>query len=162
MGQIPRLQKCFSLVATCVFFVSLISAQDAISTITTALHAHDYQQAAELTRAAIQQSPSDPQLWMLQGVALAGLGNKQEALASFHSALKLAPNHLPALQQEAQLYYEAGDLAGVPVLDHILRLKPGDPMSHAMIDRKSTRLNSSHRCISYAVFCLKKKKKKMK
>src|SRR5437764_6158694 len=27
------------------------------------------------------------------------------------------------------------------------------------IDRKSTRLNSSHRCISYAVFCLKKKNK---
>ena len=27
-------------------------------------------------------------------------------------------------------------------------------------DRKSTRLNSSHRCISYAVFCLKKKSKK--
>src|SRR5437762_10528807 len=26
-----------------------------------------------------------------------------------------------------------------------------------MVDRKSTRLNSSHRCISYAVFCLKKK-----
>src|ERR1017187_9767011 len=25
-------------------------------------------------------------------------------------------------------------------------------------DRKSTRLNSSHRCISYAVFCLKKEK----
>src|SRR5437879_9703969 len=30
------------------------------------------------------------------------------------------------------------------------------------LDRKSTRLNSSHRCISYAVFCLKKKKKKKK
>src|SRR5437867_5160822 len=30
------------------------------------------------------------------------------------------------------------------------------------IDRKSTRLNSSHRTISYAVFCLKKKKKKKK
>src|SRR5437763_10226088 len=29
----------------------------------------------------------------------------------------------------------------------------------AEIDRKSTRLNSSHRCISYAVFCLKKKSK---
>src|SRR5437763_8785020 len=27
------------------------------------------------------------------------------------------------------------------------------------VDRKSTRLNSSHRCISYAVFCLKKKNK---
>src|SRR5437762_10440064 len=29
-------------------------------------------------------------------------------------------------------------------------------------DRKSTRLNSSHRCISYAVFCLKKKNNKIK
>src|SRR5437762_6665615 len=34
-------------------------------------------------------------------------------------------------------------------------------VSHVMqlgiSDRKSTRLNASHRCISYAVFCLKKK-----
>src|SRR5690348_17874064 len=30
------------------------------------------------------------------------------------------------------------------------------------VDRKSTRLNSSHPSISYAVFCLKKKKKKIK
>src|SRR2546426_7600504 len=29
---------------------------------------------------------------------------------------------------------------------------------HSRIDRKSTRLNSSHLVISYAVFCLKKKK----
>src|SRR5437762_6263444 len=32
-------------------------------------------------------------------------------------------------------------------------------LPHHQRDRKSTRLNSSHRCISYAVFCLKKKKK---
>src|SRR5437762_5454616 len=32
------------------------------------------------------------------------------------------------------------------------------PDHHVHGDRKSTRLNSSHRCISYAVFCLKKKK----
>src|SRR2546426_9403605 len=32
----------------------------------------------------------------------------------------------------------------------------------ALVDRKSTRLNSSHLVISYAVFCLKKKKKKKK
>src|SRR2546426_8439440 len=30
---------------------------------------------------------------------------------------------------------------------------------HTAVDRKSTRLNSSHLVISYAVFCLKKKKK---
>src|SRR5438034_8410612 len=33
---------------------------------------------------------------------------------------------------------------------------------HSVGDRKSTRLNSSHTVISYAVFCLKKKKKKNK
>src|SRR3712207_8756856 len=34
--------------------------------------------------------------------------------------------------------------------------------SSARLDRKSTRLNSSHANISYAVFCLKKKKKNHK
>src|SRR2546422_8509655 len=36
-----------------------------------------------------------------------------------------------------------------------------DNRNVARIDRKSTRLNSSHGYISYAVFCLKKKKKKI-
>src|SRR2546430_8450919 len=39
-----------------------------------------------------------------------------------------------------------------PALRHI------DPTEAAELDRKSTRLNSSHSQISYAVFCLKKKK----
>src|SRR5438067_9994309 len=36
------------------------------------------------------------------------------------------------------------------------------PSRHPPGDRKSTRLNSSHVSISYAVFCLKKKKKNIK
>src|SRR5690242_4136743 len=36
----------------------------------------------------------------------------------------------------------------------------GRVFAERIIDRKSTRLNSSHMSISYAVFCLKKKKKK--
>src|SRR2546426_2189660 len=47
----------------------------------------------------------------------------------------------------------------VPELARIAPVRPqlvvGDG---AMLDRKSTRLNSSHLVISYAVFCLKKKK----
>src|SRR5690242_21030325 len=38
---------------------------------------------------------------------------------------------------------------------------PADPYEGTLLDRKSTRLNSSHMSISYAVFCLKKKKKKI-
>src|SRR2546430_9788507 len=37
---------------------------------------------------------------------------------------------------------------------------PAQPPARHAPDRKSTRLNSSHSQISYAVFCLKKKKKK--
>src|SRR5690625_6783643 len=37
-------------------------------------------------------------------------------------------------------------------------IRPGEKMFEELLDRKSTRLNSSHVAISYAVFCLKKKK----
>src|SRR5256885_3971436 len=37
-------------------------------------------------------------------------------------------------------------------------LRVGDSRRHPYVDRKSTRLNSSHLVISYAVLCLKKKK----
>src|SRR6266566_6837043 len=44
-------------------------------------------------------------------------------------------------------------------LRHTARAIP--PLSRRARDRKSTRLNSSHLVISYAVFCLKKKKIKI-
>src|SRR5256885_12045134 len=43
-------------------------------------------------------------------------------------------------------------------VDRILRHLHAEPVTeYAIEDRKSTRLNSSHLVISYAVFCLKKK-----
>src|SRR5260221_7016438 len=44
---------------------------------------------------------------------------------------------------------------------HTIPIQPGNSLRNCgvtSIDRKSTRLNSSHTVISYAVFCLKKKK----
>src|SRR5437660_6177866 len=50
--------------------------------------------------------------------------------------------------------------AGEP---RLLRTRhPTSPACRVRRDRKSTRLNSSHVAISYAVFCLKKKKNKIK
>src|SRR5947209_16284576 len=48
--------------------------------------------------------------------------------------------------------------AGIDPLNKLIDRKPDDNV--IKVDRKSTRLNSSHANISYAVFCLKKKKKK--
>src|SRR3712207_737996 len=52
----------------------------------------------------------------------------------------------------------AGELDERPVIN-VLVSTEWATIRTAMIDRKSTRLNSSHANISYAVFCLKKKKK---
>src|SRR5947208_9589672 len=60
--------------------------------------------------------------------------------------------HLDPLVREADFPARLGDDPGlqqIAVCRHVARP-----------DRKSTRLNSSHQIISYAVFCLKKKKKK--
>src|SRR5688572_30944591 len=54
------------------------------------------------------------------------------------------------LQQLVQALLHLVELVRVDLLQVIRRAQ----------DRKSTRLNSSHSQISYAVFCLKKKKKK--
>src|SRR5437764_8955580 len=61
----------------------------------------------------------------------------------------LRPGGVPREQIERVL----GHPLGQPTLD------AESDTSQPLADRKSTRLNSSHRCISYAVFCLKKKKK---
>src|SRR3712207_8174908 len=44
-----------------------------------------------------------------------------------------------------------------PVIDRVLPLSEAAAAHARLEDRKSTRLNSSHANISYAVFCLKKK-----
>src|SRR5207248_10426047 len=46
--------------------------------------------------------------------------------------------------------------ASVPAFLRLLDERPPSGRYRAAEDRKSTRLNSSHRTISYAVFCLKK------
>src|SRR5437870_13492561 len=72
-----------------------------------------------------------------------------------------------ALPIFALLERKDGNLLAPQHVDHALGVARGR-RHHApgrargrRLDRKSTRLNSSHVAISYAVFCLKKKKKKV-
>src|SRR5437763_14862396 len=68
---------------------------------------------------------------------------------SLHDALPILKNYVFSRQPQPSL--EPGvEFIGEPIKAFAQRLRKRD--------RKSTRLNSSHRCISYAVFCLKKKK----
>src|SRR5438034_5952227 len=72
----------------------------------------------------------------------------------FRSTIALAHVPRPDAPGRAQL----GDLLEEVVVDVPEEREPGGETVH--VDRKSTRLNSSHTVISYAVFCLKKKKTK--
>ena len=69
----------------------------------------------------------------MQGVAFKGAGNTKDALASFKRAIKLAPDNVPALQGAAQIEFDQGNPAGIPIIEHLLQLHPGDLTSHAMV-----------------------------
>src|SRR5438132_10788851 len=87
---------------------------------------------------------------------------------SLHDALPISARAAPAATDGG-----AGEAAH-PRRDHAVRFPRGDGVHRRrhgdadgrekprrdpdLLDRKSTRLNSSHTVISYAVFCLKKKK----
>jgi tetratricopeptide (TPR) repeat protein len=120
-------------------FVLLLSpmfgqaAGDQVSEITAALRKGEFDHALQLIQPRLRQSPKNPQLWMLEGLAHAGKGDPKAALSSYQSALKIAPDYLPALEGAAQLEYEAGSPSAVPLLQHVLRLRPDDPTSHAML-----------------------------
>src|SRR5690606_40370399 len=96
-------------------------------------------------------SPREPHLFRCAGSTLRGNLVTSRPLASDllvklgAVALGYSPRHVPR-----RLPYTAVEVSGST---------PSDLGSSLAIDRKSTRLNSSHVKISYAVFCLKKKKR---
>src|SRR3712207_6992409 len=74
----------------------------------------------------------------------------------------------PPLEPRPQPFLELTDLLRRPIRrDHDLLLRVVQCVERVEelllrpLDRKSTRLNSSHANISYAVFCLKKKKRRL-
>src|SRR5205814_9631944 len=77
---------------------------------------------------------------------------------SLHDALPIYPT--PAGRREAELGRDPHHDLSLAVGDGEIGRLDREPSRRLDQDRKSTRLNSSHLGISYAVFCLKKKKKK--
>ncbi len=138
-----RVAKCaigrlWFLFAVCLLVASLghASAQtssDIAGRVNDALQRHDFHGALQLLQPVLRSSPGNAQLWAMQGSAYAGEGRKAEALASFHHALQINPNFVPALRGQAQIQYEAGNAAAIPVLKQLLQVQPADQTAHAML-----------------------------
>src|SRR3712207_9070259 len=75
---------------------------------------------------------------------------------SLHDALPICPSAQPPQALLLAVPPTEGEWSQAKVLDLVRQTL--DRARYRAVDRKSTRLNSSHANISYAVFCLKKKK----
>jgi tetratricopeptide (TPR) repeat protein len=133
LGHGRRAAALAIALAFCFAVAAKASAGDQADTISSALGARDYDRAIELTREALKTSPNDARIWTLQGIAFARKGDNTGALAAYRHALTLSPDYVPALEGAAQLQYQAGSRDAVPLLTHLLRLRPDDPTGHAML-----------------------------
>ncbi len=129
-----RKRLCF---VVCLLALPLALAAQAGSepatSIVNALRSREFDRALQMIAPALRQSPANPQLLMFQGLAYSGKGDHKTALASYQQALKIAPDYLPALEGAAQLEYQSGSREAIPLLQHNLRLQPGNPTTHAML-----------------------------
>jgi tetratricopeptide (TPR) repeat protein len=143
MRRTRAVRKCRTLTRpitlSLLFAASLLicaSAQnstDSLAPIYSALQNQEFDKALALLQPLLQQSPNVAQLWAMQGAAYAGKGKKEDALVSFRQALKISPDYLPALHGAAQIEYDDSNPAGIPLIQHVLRLHPEDLTSHGML-----------------------------
>jgi len=132
MARILSLSKLI-FCAIPVLLLSSGLAQTREDRIVSALREQKYDAALSLLREALKGFPANAQLWTMQGVAYQGEGRNGEALSSFRRALKLSPDYIPALEKAAQLEYDGSNPDGIPLLQHLLRLRPDDLTSHGML-----------------------------
>src|SRR5437868_7735752 len=142
----------------------------------------DYQAANIEFRRAIQVDPRFAETYYRLAVTDLRLRRWQDAYRSLQKSIEIDSNHVPARLELATLEFAAHQNAKARQdVEIALAKEPNNLNAHLLvgqisisekdykqalqefengerIDRKSTRLNSSHVSISYAVFCLKKKK----
>lgn len=121
------------VVLFCVSSILGQTRESPLESIRSALRSRDFDSAIKLSRAALQGSPDNPQLWTLEGIALASKGDSKEALSAFTEALKFSPDNIAALEGAAQIEYQAGSRAAVPLLDRLLKINPENQVAHAML-----------------------------
>jgi tetratricopeptide (TPR) repeat protein len=112
-----------------------------VRSIEAALRQKLFAQALELAQAQLKKTPHQARILTLEGIAFSALGNDREGLAAFRAVLAMEPNSLAALEGAAQLEFNAGDRGAEALLRRIVRLRPEEPTSHAMLAAIAYRRN---------------------
>jgi len=151
-----RSQSLFALILGAGFSLLLaiaLHAQTApvakTQSIVQALQAHDNQKALQLAQELVQAYPSDPRVWLLQGITLQLLQRPDDSLASLEHALQLDPNNVPALKAAAQLEFQGNSPRAIPFLDRLLALNPTDQTAHAMTAALAFQQKDCATCVTH-------------
>jgi tetratricopeptide (TPR) repeat protein len=104
-----------------------------IASIESLIRSQEYDQALQMTRSALQETPNDFRLWTLEGIVLSIKGENQDALNAFEKALSLSPSYGAALRGEVRILYAAQDKRAIPLLERILKADPSDETAHEML-----------------------------
>jgi tetratricopeptide (TPR) repeat protein len=107
--------------------------KSSIASIELLIRSQQYDQALDVTRSALHETPKDFRLWTLEGIVLSIKGDKQDALSAFEKALGFSPDYPAALKGKVELLYEARDKRAIPVLKEILSGDPKDETAHEML-----------------------------
>src|SRR5688500_20258620 len=99
--------------------------------------------------------------WPSISVSFAISDRSSCSLFSFFLHCAPDPPHLPSFPTRRSSDLSSLENLAVATYQAALGLDFIKSGNKTVVDRKSTRLNSSHLVISYAVFCLKKKKQKI-
>jgi tetratricopeptide (TPR) repeat protein len=109
------------------------SQQADAGTVIQLLREHQDQAALSDTETLLAQHPHDCRLLSLRGIALNNLQRQAEAERSFHDALRNCPDDLAALEGAAEIAYAKKRPEAVELLEQILKLRPQDVTTHAML-----------------------------
>ena len=104
-----------------------------IASIESLIRSHEYDQALQLAKSALHETPNDFRLWTLEGIVLSIKGSNQEALIAFDKALSLSPSYAAALKGKVQILYQTQDKRAIPLLEKILKADPKDETAHEML-----------------------------
>src|SRR5208337_157702 len=125
---------CVTLLLLGASFVAVGQQSKAsIESIESLIRSQDYDQALQMTKSALRQTPNDFRLWTLEGIVLSIKGSNHEAIDAFQKALSLSPNYPAALKGEVQLLYQTRDKRAISLLERILKADPRDETAQEML-----------------------------
>jgi tetratricopeptide (TPR) repeat protein len=134
MGNSMLRSRCVAL----FLVVAALAAQGqqpkaSVASIESLIRSQQYDQALQLTKSALHETPGSFQLWTLEGIVLSIQGHNDDALTAYEKALHLSPDYPAALKGAVQILYPAQDKRAIPLLERILKAEPKDQTAQEML-----------------------------